>query len=360
MRRSEDIASRLKAGTPTTMEFRQGTVVAWDVEHGTNEVNVGGVMFRDLPVYGRIEAMSTRPGDVVGLLKWRNQYVVLGLIGDPSTAADVTIRQGTLTVDGGRILLQGGDDLIVEDGEIKVTDTDGNMAVRLGRRLGGGGEVGTYHINGASHFFAGRVIIEATGEIVGQGFYVQQDDGTDLIGAAPASPGGPEVVHIRDPDGTLVFHTKEAGGFQLQTGAGYVAMDSDENDPRYLSRPYTDVPMYNTRTNGSSATSSTSYDTIWQGRLRLTHPALYCRIWAEVTSGATARLQVLVNQTEFGAVPISSTARQVYDIGPTMLPQAVRDATYGAVEVEIRARITSGTGSGTVNCQPYGIEKRGL
>ena len=60
--------------------FRQGVVEAWDEFTGTNAVNVNGTRLTNLPCLNLGEFVLLQPGDVVGLLRVKNSYFILGRI----------------------------------------------------------------------------------------------------------------------------------------------------------------------------------------------------------------------------------------------------------------------------------------
>lgn len=70
--------------------FRQGTVVAWDSTSGANTINVGGTDLTNLPVLAA-SAITLAPGDVVGVLRTRSSWMILGAI----TTNSLRIRTAT-------------------------------------------------------------------------------------------------------------------------------------------------------------------------------------------------------------------------------------------------------------------------
>lgn len=78
--RADDLAPLLgQPGTPD-MEFRQGTIIDWDPEFGTNTIQVGNTSLTDLPTLSANGEVTLYPGDVVGILRVRSQYFILGRI----------------------------------------------------------------------------------------------------------------------------------------------------------------------------------------------------------------------------------------------------------------------------------------
>lgn len=65
--------------------FHQGVVLAWSVETGRNTIRVAGSNFEDLQMLNITEALVLQPGHVVGLLRFKNTYFILGRIVTPDT-----------------------------------------------------------------------------------------------------------------------------------------------------------------------------------------------------------------------------------------------------------------------------------
>ena len=81
MSRSDDLASIFASvKTDDDIGFRQGVVVSWDEGTGTNAVNVNGTVLNNLPCLNLGEFVILQPGDVVGLLRVKNTYFILGRI----------------------------------------------------------------------------------------------------------------------------------------------------------------------------------------------------------------------------------------------------------------------------------------
>lgn len=66
--RSDDLVPVLARSAAAGVGFRQGTVLSWDPLTAHNTVDVGGSVFTDLPILNTSEAMTLRPGDVVGIM----------------------------------------------------------------------------------------------------------------------------------------------------------------------------------------------------------------------------------------------------------------------------------------------------
>lgn len=120
---SDDFLSFL---TPpeSNLGYRQGTVVTWNEDSGTNTVNVAGTDFVNLPIISQSDVRNIRPGDAVAVIRYNDSYAVLGKIKglsqgtlwmpvvlypqfEPLTAAGsggyATVNAGTLVTWEGRI-----------------------------------------------------------------------------------------------------------------------------------------------------------------------------------------------------------------------------------------------------------------
>lgn len=80
--------------------MRQGTVRSWDSSTGTNTVEVGGTVLEDLPVLASTGTVLLAEGDVVGLLRYKSTYFVLGRIGVPGEGA-LAIRADSVAAEEG-------------------------------------------------------------------------------------------------------------------------------------------------------------------------------------------------------------------------------------------------------------------
>lgn len=312
--------------------FRSGKVVAWDTTTGENTVNVGGTELSDLPVLIATEKLAITAGDVVGILRVREQYFVLGRVN-------------------------------LDEGIIAVRDADGSITLRLSRSPAGGGTIATYYPNGESHAFMGQLYSEATQEVVGQGFLVQQEDGRDLLGVAPLTPGGAPLVRITDPLGDLSFTTNSVGGWTLwapgTAESGVVShLSPSETDRRLMDRPYQEVPMYLRTSSNLPEASGGSFSRLWQGRMYVTHPAIDVHLETQLTDAGTGQVSVDVDGVSLASPTMTNTSRQYHRIGPLLLPSHVRENPYAFYRVDVRARVTSG--AGTLRVFMYGCTKRGL
>ncbi|MGH3095558.1 MAG: hypothetical protein ACRDMV_06105, partial [Streptosporangiales bacterium] len=96
-RRTTDLAPLL-LGQKNHLGMRQGVVKSWDSSTGHNTVDVGGTVMDDLPVLASTGTVLLAAGDVVGLLRYRSTYFVLGRIGVAGEGA-LAIRAASVTAD---------------------------------------------------------------------------------------------------------------------------------------------------------------------------------------------------------------------------------------------------------------------
>jgi len=62
------------------LEFRQGTIISFDSVTGENRVSVGGIIVDNVSLLNTTGAPILVTGDIVGLLRSRTQYFILGRI----------------------------------------------------------------------------------------------------------------------------------------------------------------------------------------------------------------------------------------------------------------------------------------
>lgn len=79
-----DLAPLLASAGLPDVGFHQGTVTAWNEVTGTNTVTVNGATLTNLPALNLGEFVILEPGDVVGLLRFKHTYFILGRIILPS------------------------------------------------------------------------------------------------------------------------------------------------------------------------------------------------------------------------------------------------------------------------------------
>ncbi|MGH3095234.1 MAG: hypothetical protein ACRDMV_04445, partial [Streptosporangiales bacterium] len=81
MARSSDLAPLLHRRSQD-LGLRQGVVVAWDSDAGTNQIQLGNTVLSNLPIAGDF---TPAVGDIVGLVRSRSTWFVNGPYGAPSS-----------------------------------------------------------------------------------------------------------------------------------------------------------------------------------------------------------------------------------------------------------------------------------
>jgi hypothetical protein len=78
-----DLTSLFPQPTSADLGFRQGKIVTFDAVTGENSVNVGGTIIENVSLLNITGATLLQPGDIVGLLRSRTQYFIMGRIAVP-------------------------------------------------------------------------------------------------------------------------------------------------------------------------------------------------------------------------------------------------------------------------------------
>lgn len=75
------------SGTSSQPElgFHQGVVVSWNSLTNENRVFIAGTEFVNIPTLVSSDSILLRPGDIVGVLRFRSTYFILGRIALPNT-----------------------------------------------------------------------------------------------------------------------------------------------------------------------------------------------------------------------------------------------------------------------------------
>lgn len=111
--------------------YGQGTVLTWDPATFENTVSFRSLTLTNLPILGKIDGLSLKAGDVVGLMGWApnggfGAWWILGELGTPPLAEPVAVEGGAnlLVRDGGSIIVR-------DDGSLIATDTVENRFVSI-------------------------------------------------------------------------------------------------------------------------------------------------------------------------------------------------------------------------------------
>jgi hypothetical protein len=72
-------------GESSEFGFRQGRVLEWDGFTGENVIEVSGSLLTNVPLFGSLEVIGVRVGDVLFLFRTRSGYAILGRVATPGT-----------------------------------------------------------------------------------------------------------------------------------------------------------------------------------------------------------------------------------------------------------------------------------
>lgn len=150
---SDDLTPLLLTGNTGAMPelgFHQGVVVAWNAQTGENTILVAGQNLTDLHMLNITEALVLQPGHVVGLLRFKNVFFILGRIVAPATDEFFTGVMPNLAY----TLWQVNSDAATQTGNI-----DSNYYPKF---------VGAYVITHRRAFFQGRLNLSGNPATTGQ------------------------------------------------------------------------------------------------------------------------------------------------------------------------------------------------
>lgn len=79
---SDDISTLISAASKPNNDigFHQGRVIAWDQATSKNMISMAGAVLTDVPVLNGTEPLLLKEGDIVGMLRFKTSYFVLGRI----------------------------------------------------------------------------------------------------------------------------------------------------------------------------------------------------------------------------------------------------------------------------------------
>lgn len=80
MSRANDLAPLFFPPPSNEVGFRQGQVIAFDLSNGQNIIDVGGAQLVDVPLLNVTDSVSLAPGVIVGLLKWKSSWWIIGRV----------------------------------------------------------------------------------------------------------------------------------------------------------------------------------------------------------------------------------------------------------------------------------------
>jgi hypothetical protein len=91
-----DLARYLVPQGESDLGFHQGVVVTWDSTTNENTILVGGVEIPDVPALSIGDSIMMSAGDVVGLLRFKSTYFVLGRITLPGVSNAFGVKSDQL------------------------------------------------------------------------------------------------------------------------------------------------------------------------------------------------------------------------------------------------------------------------
>lgn len=204
--------------------FHQGVVLAWNTQTGENVIRVAGSDFANLHMLNITEALVLEPGHVVGLLRFKNVYFILGRIVEPATNEFFTGVMPNLAY----TLWQVNSDAATQTGSI-----DSNYYPKF---------VGAYVVTHRRSFFQGRLNLSANPATTGQwrvqwytahpGNGANPPNGTNMFTSTLSNNPLTEAAVYTWPAGmlgTLVFVS-----FEIRATVGVAGADWAAVVPHYL------------------------------------------------------------------------------------------------------------------------------
>lgn len=95
----DDLTPFLMPGPKSDVGFHSGVVVTWNADTGENTIEVAGAFLTDVPILNTGEAIALKAGHVVGLLRFKQTYFVLGRVTVPGSAdfASASVAFGSVS-----------------------------------------------------------------------------------------------------------------------------------------------------------------------------------------------------------------------------------------------------------------------
>lgn len=80
---TDNLATLFDSGQPG-VRFRQGTILSWDANTGSNTVDMGGGTLTNVPILNTGEAIALKAGHIVGLLGQGSAWFIVGRVTPPN------------------------------------------------------------------------------------------------------------------------------------------------------------------------------------------------------------------------------------------------------------------------------------
>lgn len=219
--RSDDLSLLLRPQQDPGTPFRQGTVLTYNVNDGSNTIDVGGATLTDVPLLNISDVTLLSPGDVVVLMKMRESWAIMGRVVIPGSevlatgairtatagATDsgfeveddwTTIASNSLNVPGwaNRVLVM----IVVRATVVNTSGADSFVAVR-GRI---GGQTGGWGYSGIPDNTQITLCESATDIVINPGSTVLYEGQIDHGGASGTWPSSPP--NILNVNGIAIFY----------------------------------------------------------------------------------------------------------------------------------------------------------
>jgi hypothetical protein len=80
---SDDLSTLFDAGQPG-VRFRQGTILTWDSNTGSNTVDLAGGTLTNVPILNTGEAIALKAGHIVGMIGQGSSWFIIGRVTPPN------------------------------------------------------------------------------------------------------------------------------------------------------------------------------------------------------------------------------------------------------------------------------------
>lgn len=80
---SDDLSTLFDAGQPG-VRFRQGTILTWDSNTGSNTIDLAGGTLTNVPILNTGEAIALKAGHIVGMIGQGSSWFIIGRITPPN------------------------------------------------------------------------------------------------------------------------------------------------------------------------------------------------------------------------------------------------------------------------------------
>lgn len=303
---NNDLAALLTPPPSKGVQFSQAVVLSWDNETLHNTLEWRGITLTDIPIVEGINALTIRPGDVVGLLGWAPEnakgvgsWWILGKLSNPGeTVAD----------------------LIITAKLIRFVTEAGNPLVFFGKEVDGDPMWALYY--GDSQDTAAVRIVN------GNDLYVNYRNGAAAVRITGTE--GEQIIRVFDQVGNEVFSTNGATG-----GRGIA-------DPAFAYTLYPGAGAEQIGTSLTPGTTSASFVDLWRCVTPVYHPVIAYG-FSVIASGVTEwRIRMSdLSGTLVNVATGSGAMAGTFDV-PDFIAKADTGNLGATDEIVIQARNTGG------------------